>query len=284
MIIRRLDHPIICIRSRERWGPEFARVLDLRPERIREGDEWGFSNLELAIGDGFLGVVEPAGEGSQLERFLAHFGEGFYGLAVDVGPLDAAARHLDEHGVRYREAKRGAVTQLLWVGPQETHGVVYQLCPGGPASQGTNPRYLGVSEVVVAVRDMDAAVAQYRRVFGVELVEPTQSAALGYTGARLPMPGSALHDALVLAEPAGGDGLVARHLAQRGEGIFQFTIAVADLPGELARLRAVGVEPEVDATGARPARVWVPPALLAGARIELRAHDGAPTEEQPHER
>ena len=77
---RRIDHPIVCVRHRSDWIPVIERVLGLSPRVQREGDEWGFSNAEFDIGDGFLGVVEPDGETSQLQRFLDRYGEGFYAL------------------------------------------------------------------------------------------------------------------------------------------------------------------------------------------------------------
>jgi len=265
-IIRRLDHPIVCVRDLRDWVPLFDRVLQLRPDRSRVGDEWGFSNAELAIGDGFLGVVEPAGEDSQLSRFLAKRGEGFYGLAVDVGDLAPIAAFLQDRGVRYREATRDGEVSLLWLPPNETHGVVYQLTPGMPTPQGANPNLRGVSEVVVAVESVDRAVETYRKVFDFDVTEEVDSAPLAYLGARLPIPGAALADALVLAEPTDADGPVARHLAARGEGMFEFAIPVDDLDVERRRLDDAAVPYEL-----ADDRLWVDPDVLRGVRIELRA-------------
>jgi len=265
-IIKRLDHPIICVRDLRDWVPLLERVLQLRPDRSRVGDEWGFSNAELAIGDGFLGVVEPAGEGSQLNRFLAKRGEGFYGLAVDVGDLAPVAAFLEERGVRFQESTRDGERALLWLPPSETHGLVYQLTPGMPTPQGANPNFRGVSEVVVAVESLDRAVETYARIFDFDATEAVDSAPLAYRGARLPMPGTALSDSLVLAEPTDAAGPVARHLASRGEGMFQFTIPVDDLDVERRRLdgASVGYDEAGD-------RLWIDPEVLRGVRIELRA-------------
>jgi len=262
-LIRRIDHPIICVSSLAASVPEFDEVLDLRSEREREGDEWGFSNAELPIGDGFLGVVEPSGEDSQLHRFLASKGEGFYALAVDVGDLDAVAAKLDDRGVRYRDALRDGQRSLLWVPHTETHGVLYQLTSGVAASQGTNPHYMGVSEVVIAVRDADEAIDTYGKVFGFKDTTNVDVPELGYRGARL---GAALGDGLVLAEPSDPSGALAEHLDRDGESMFQFTIAVRDMAAERVRLAAA----EVATTTSRDGdRTWIDPAALGGLRIEL---------------
>ena len=68
-LIRRLDHVIVAVGDRTQWIPVIDEVLALTPGRMLEGSGEGaaaFFNAEFAIGDGFLGVVEPSGEASQL--------------------------------------------------------------------------------------------------------------------------------------------------------------------------------------------------------------------------
>ncbi len=264
-LVRRLDHVILCGRDRREWVPLIDHVLDLRPRRSREGDEWGFSNAEFDIGDGFLGLVEPAGGSSQLHRFLARFPEGFYAMSVDVGDLEQAAAFLEERGVRYRTATRDDQVGLLWVPPSVTEGVLYQLTRTGEVASGTNPHYLGISSMVVVVDDPDAAVAAHDRCFGLDEVRPVVDDRLGYRGAELAIPGAALGDTIVLAAPTDPNGPAALKLRDRGPGIFQFTIDVSDLAPEIERLSNVGVGVE---TSSRLA--WIDPGALRGVRVELR--------------
>jgi methylmalonyl-CoA/ethylmalonyl-CoA epimerase len=267
MLIKRIDHPIICVRERGPMVAAFKRVLELEPLHAREGDEWGFSNAEIAVGDGLVGVVEPAGADSQLSRFLAAQGDGFYAMAVDVGGLPgltAAAAHFAAAGVPAREAKRDGETRLLWVPPKAACGVLYQVTPGMEQLPATNPLYVGISEYLVAVTDAQAAVDTYRRVFGFETATPVDDAGLGAKGFRLPIPGSALKESVTLAQPSSPDGALGRHLVARGEGLFQFTIAVEDLAAEVARLRGAGIRFTTHGD-----RVRIDPAELLGIRIEL---------------
>jgi hypothetical protein len=265
-LVRRLDHIILCGRDRREWVPLIDQVLDLRPRRSREGDEWGFSNAEFDIGDGFLGLVEPAGPDSQLRRFLDRFPEGFYAMSVDVGDFDQAAVFLTERGVQFRTALRGGEVGLLWVPPSVTGGVLYQLTPNGEVAQGTNPHYLGISSMVVAVDDVDDALAAYSRCFGLDDARPVADERLAYQGAELSIPGAPLGDTIVLAAPAGTRGPVAEQLRERGPGICQFSILVGDLARELERLEKVGVGVE-----STPGVAWVDPGALRGVRVELRA-------------
>src|ERR1700733_6474152 len=110
-VIKRLDHVIVAVGDRSEWIPTIQRALALQPGRMLEGagqGSGGFSNAEFAIGDGFLGVVEPAGTDSQLHRFVNHFGDGFYGMSIDVGDVALATAAFDSHGVDYRSVAGGS--------------------------------------------------------------------------------------------------------------------------------------------------------------------------------
>src|ERR1700749_822123 len=121
-LIKRLDHVIVAVRDRTEWIPVIQRVLALQPGRMLEGagqGSGGFSNAEVAIGDGFLGVVEPAGTDSQLHRFVSNFGDGIYGMSIDVGDVAQATRAFASHGVDHRSVAGGTT---VYAGPRRTHG------------------------------------------------------------------------------------------------------------------------------------------------------------------
>jgi hypothetical protein len=268
-LIKRLDHMILCGRDRKEWVPLIERVLGLEVGRSREGDEWGFSNAEFNIGDGFLGLVEPTGESSPLDRFLARHPEGFYAVSIDVGNLIEAAAFLDNQGVRFRKALRDDHIALLWVPPLATGGVLYQLTAPVPVAQGANPEYLGFSRVVVAVENLDSALVSYRRCFGLVQTGELVSPQLGFAGAELDIPGASGGDSIVLAAATDSGGPLAASLSSAGPGIFQFTIDVRDLDAELRRLAASEVA--VVADGGESSTIgWIDPAALRGIRVELR--------------
>jgi catechol 2,3-dioxygenase-like lactoylglutathione lyase family enzyme len=274
--IERLDHVIVAVGDRAQWIPVIYEVLGLTPGRKLEGSGHGaaaFSNAEFAIGDGFLGVVEPSGEASQLHRFLSRSGDGFYAMSIDVGDVAAATAAFEANGVDYRgQAGQG----LVWAGPRRTHGVLYQVIDGMLLGAGTNARYLGLARVTVAVEDLDQALADYQAIFGFVDHEDLTEDPPGSRAARLALGGSALDQHLVLAQPTDPAGELAIHLAARGEGIFSFAIAVRDLAGELERLRTAGVGVLEDSRA--PSLVTIDPGALRGLRVELI--DAGPDAEQ----
>ena len=190
-------------------------------------------------------------------------------MSVDVGNLTDAAVFLGDRQVRYREAMRQDQVALLWVPPSATDGVLYQLTTRVPPAQGANPEYLGVSRVVVAVDNLDSALAAYRRCFGLEQTGEMVSDRLGFSGAELHIPDAPGSDSIVLAVATNSSGPFADRLSSDGPGIFQFTIDVRDLSAELRRLADSEV-PVVTEGGQPPTMAWIDPAALRGVRVELR--------------
>ena len=115
-----------------------------------------------------------------------------------------------------------------------------------------------LDHVAIAVRDLDEAIAGYRRLYGVEPLY-RETIAVG---------GSFVQ----LLQPLGPETPVGRFLERRGEGLHHLAFAVADIDAALAHLKAEGArlideEPRLGGRGARIA--FVHPAELTGTLIEL---------------
>ena len=127
----------------------------------------------------------------------------------------------------------------------------------------TEPR---IAHVGVAVPDIEAALAFYRDVLGLEPGEP--EVADGATIVSLPFGDS---DVELLA-PRDADGPIARFLSRRGPGIHHICYRVADLDAALAACRAAGYRliDEVPRTGAGGRRIaFVHPKATGGILLEL---------------
>jgi methylmalonyl-CoA/ethylmalonyl-CoA epimerase len=97
---------------------------------------------------------------------------------------------------------------------------------------------LGVHHLGVAVADLDSAIDTYTRLFGATIEHRAVVPEQGVEAASLRVGGSRIE----LLEPLGDETPVGRFLAKRGPGMHHVAFAVADLPAELERLRADGVE------------------------------------------
>ena len=127
---------------------------------------------------------------------------------------------------------------------------------------------LGIHHLGIAVADLDASVATYARLFGAALEHRATVADQGLEAASLRV-GESRVELLFPLEP---DSPVGRFLERRGPGMHHVAFAVSDLPAELERLRAGGVqlideEPRVGLFGLQVA--FVHPEATGGVLAEL---------------
>lgn len=125
-----------------------------------------------------------------------------------------------------------------------------------------------LDHVALAVHDLDAALAEYRKLFGAEPLYREVVEEQGVEEAMIAVGGSYVQ----LLQPLGPDTPVGRFVASRGEGMHHIALAVADIDAALAHLKAEGArlvddEPRIGGGGARIA--FVHPKAFAGTLIEL---------------
>ena len=145
-------------------------------------------------------------------------------------------------------------------------------CTAAAARRGTwhdpGVSALGIHHVGVAVRDLEAARARYERLLGarVEARERVEDQGVEALGLLLGDGGR-----VELLAPLAEDTPVGRFLARRGEGMHHLAFGVADLPAELAQLRAAGATliDEQPRTGIYGAMAFVHHESLGGVLSEL---------------
>jgi methylmalonyl-CoA/ethylmalonyl-CoA epimerase len=125
-----------------------------------------------------------------------------------------------------------------------------------------------IEHVALAVADLDAALAHYRDVWGIEAEHRETVADQGVEEAMLPLGDSYLQ----LLGPTGPDTTVGKFVARRGEGLHHIAYEVDDLVATLADLKGKGVrlideEPRVGGRGHMVA--FVHPSSNHGLLVEL---------------
>jgi methylmalonyl-CoA epimerase len=128
-----------------------------------------------------------------------------------------------------------------------------------------------LDHIGVAVRDLEQRLAPYRDVLGLSgiYVEevPTEQARVGF----VPLGESELE----LLEPTSAEGVLARFMDKRGEGIHHIALAVDDCQATLDRLKAAGIRlvDETPRPGSRGTKVaFIHPSAMGGVLIELVEH------------
>jgi methylmalonyl-CoA/ethylmalonyl-CoA epimerase len=127
--------------------------------------------------------------------------------------------------------------------------------------------FKGVDHVVIAVKDLDAAIAQYETIYGIKATDIGEPPGAGFRNAYFRMPDSYLE----LVSPNSDQGPVARRVAASGDGPYLVAMRVDDLPAALAELRSKGVRllgdpgPDKPVTG----QVFIHPASAGGVLTQL---------------
>jgi methylmalonyl-CoA/ethylmalonyl-CoA epimerase len=119
-----------------------------------------------------------------------------------------------------------------------------------------------VVELSVVVRDLDAAVERYTKLFGLTVHRRGESKEFGFKNAILPTGIGHIE----LMQPTDPDKAVGRFLAKHGEGVYLVGFECRDVPGAVKKLRADGVK--VDSP--RGDLAWVHPRETHGLFVELR--------------
>jgi methylmalonyl-CoA/ethylmalonyl-CoA epimerase len=130
-----------------------------------------------------------------------------------------------------------------------------------------------IDHVAVAVNDVDAALAKYKEVFGLEGREREVVASQKTEAALLPVGDSNIE----LISPKGNDGL-AKFLEKKGPGIHHIAIEVEGIESALAFLKSIGVQliDESPRKGARGHKVaFIHPKATGGVLVELVEPDDA---------
>lgn len=125
-----------------------------------------------------------------------------------------------------------------------------------------------VEHIALAVADLEAAIAHYRDVWGLEVGHRERVEDQGVEEAMLPLGDTHLQ----LLGPTGPDTTVGKFIERRGEGLHHIAYEVDDLAASLAELKAKGV-PLIDEEPRRGGRghmvAFVHPKGNHGLLVEL---------------
>ena len=160
--------------------------------------------------------------------------------------------------------------------PNSTHGVLIRIYPvhsfrGHATAHGQDtdsPGLSGIARVIVAVHDLDHAVAVYGNKFALDMAAQTVDAKRGVRSTICTPPsGGVIELVAVYDRKQPFAESVAELLESRGEGMYTLVLQSRDLQGSARNLAARGVEVhpvagspdilEIERTSTFGARIWV---------------------------
>ena len=127
--------------------------------------------------------------------------------------------------------------------------------------------FKGVDHVVIAVKDLDAAIKQYETLYGVSVSERGEPPGAGFKNAYFRF-GETFTE---LISPISEEGPVARRLSQSGDGVYLIAMRVDNLAQTVAELREKGIRLIGDPGPGQPitGQVFIHPASAGGVLTQV---------------
>ena len=127
--------------------------------------------------------------------------------------------------------------------------------------------FQGVDHVVIAVKDLDAAVGRYESIYGAAPSDRAEAPAAGMKMAFFRFGDSYIE----LVSATGDQGPIAKRLADLGEGVHLVAMRVDDIDKTLADLREKGIRLVGDPGPGNPVKgqVLIHPSVTGGVLTQL---------------
>ena len=127
--------------------------------------------------------------------------------------------------------------------------------------------FKGVDHVVIAVKDLDAAVGRYETIYGSPVSERSEAPAAGMAMAFFRFGDSYIE----LVSATGDQGPIAKRLADLGEGVHLIAMKVDDIDATLTELREKGIRLVGDPGAGNPVKgqVFIHPSVTGGVLTQI---------------
>ena len=217
----------------------YGRILGMQPSRTGALPQFGLDNAVLPAGNGtFVELLAPSDDNSAGARFLQRRGEAPYLMIFETDQYDRLIPHLRDLGVRITGETEHDGSRSVFLHPASCNGAFIEIIEvtdpdnpwpaAGPDWQSSThePGTSQLRQMAVIVNDLDAAIAHWSRMFGLQ---PTRRFEISFTDleiAVLPLTGG---DTFIeLAQPTSADSPSGRFLARYGEGLYLTIYEIAD--------------------------------------------------------
>ena len=250
--LKRIDHISMAAPNWKEQSERLERLLGfkfLHSWEAHPGEDYS-GCVSQVRGTGIeFEVIQPAGEGSFVQKYLDSQGPGLHHITAEVDDIEAAAAELERLGI----TPFGGITfdgmwRLTYIHPKDSGGILWQLfVPVKEADEvdrnagGGVVNLRRVDHVSLAVPDMDKQAEWQTRVFGMQELNRWRDDALGYEACNMSIPGSLLK--FEIMQPTRTDSFVRKFIDARRPGMHHICCEVASVERAAEALREEGIEP-----------------------------------------
>ena len=284
-MLERLRQVAFLVKDLEEGKELYRRHLGMETCHSEDLSKYGLLNAVLPAGAGtFIELLQPTSDDSAAARYLARRGEAPYMLIFETSEYDRLIPHLKSMGVRLSEEPATGDYRHAFIHPSSANGAFLEIIevtggenswpPAGPDWQilEHQPLTKQIRQMAVLVRDLDEAIDNWEKMFGIRSTKRFQVSFTDLEIAVLPLGGK---DTFIeLAQPTGSDVPSARFLERYGEGIYLTIYEIEDslamddyLKGQDARYTSSRVTSNYVNLGFNS--IWLHPAGMKGAFTQL---------------
>ena len=264
-VVRRITEIGVAMKDLGAAGRLYRDLFRARESAVYEVGEFGMAMRMFRVGNIDFELMEPAGSGGMIAKFLEREEEGIHHIAFEVDDVLEAVRRMKRHGVEVIDETPFPIEGLkaVFLHPRSTGGVLIELIVGDPAwiggrvlpealqdpPDGSGLAVQGIVEVAISAKDPEAAIELFTTV--------------------LSGGGSARAGGVVTA---GNVGVRISEVPPRGRpGVHHVTLKVVDLDEATRFLTANGIRFAVSRPedAARPREVAMGGDACAGLRVHL---------------
>lgn len=251
-MLRKIHHIGIVVRNLEEAFGFYRDTLGLSLHKMATVHDQGVKAALLPVGESEIELLEPITSDSGVAKFLEKKGGGLHHLCFETDNVAAELQGAKEKGLRVidQHPRPGLAGLIAFLHPQACCSVLVEYAQ--PIDQSEHSSLLGeardrrftakrLDHLVIAVNDLERAVATYQSNFGLAREEAQDVPALGIRNTFMPIGDAKIE----FVTPLGENSPIAQFLASKGEGMYLLALDVDYLPGAVTALADKGIKANV---------------------------------------
>jgi methylmalonyl-CoA/ethylmalonyl-CoA epimerase len=242
-MLSKIHHVGIVVRNLEDAYAFYRDTLGLSLGKTATLEDQGVKAALLPVGESEIELLEPITPDSGVARFLDNKGGGLHHVCFETDNIETELQDAKDKGIRLvdQQPRNGLAGSIAFVHPQACCSVLVEYAQpvdhsehASLLSQGRDRRFTTkrLDHVVIAVKDLEGAVATYQHNFELEREAARDVPALGLRNTFLPIGDAKIE----IVTPLGDKSPIGQFIDKRGEGMYLLSLDVDHLEGAVQAL------------------------------------------------
>jgi methylmalonyl-CoA/ethylmalonyl-CoA epimerase len=251
-MLSKIHHVGIVVRNLEEAYGFYRDTLGLPLNKIATIEDQGVKAALLPVGESEIELLEPINADSGVAKFLEKKGGGLHHICFETDNIETELQGAKDKQIRLidQTPRNGLAGIIAFLHPQACCSVLVEYAQpiddtehASLLSQGRSRGFSAkrLDHVVIAVNDLEAAVATYQNNFGLEREEAKDVPALGLRNTFLPIGDAKIE----MVTPLGDNSPIGQFIAKKGEGMYLLSLDVDYLDGAIKAFAAKGIKANV---------------------------------------